>query len=501
MVRRVATALLAAGICVPAETPAPPAIDPGGIVNAASRMPGSLPGGAIASGARFLLSGVRLGPGDSVVRIRQGEKQIAAPILHAAAESLEGWIPPEVEPGPAELTVTCDGRSSDPYRLTIVGSSFGFFPPETPPPAAPGRTVTLEGTGAGSDPLRVFVGGKQATAVRVEHAAEGLDRVTIQVPADAPKGCAVPVQAVTPAGRASNTVSLAIHEPGRPCSDRVDWFREPAATARNMGFLILARVSFAPNRDFDYAFASFGREEAGRRPLPPLPPLDTCTLIAGSLNVRQVITRARNLGAPAAIPAAPRNPRLDAGPQIEIRGPAGAARLDREPRDPRYYAALLGGFPPFTRKPPRPLFLNPGAYKLRAEGGADIGPFTVRLRVPQPVRWTNRDRLDEVDRAIGVTVEWQAARKNSVVLIAAASADRFTGDAAACICAAASAEGRFQIPPQSLANLPPTTEENKQLSYLLLAEIPTDPSRINARSLQAAIAAYLSAAIRAITYK
>ena len=45
-----------------ADSLAPPAIAPGGIVNAASRLPASLRGGAIARGARFTIPGVRLGP-------------------------------------------------------------------------------------------------------------------------------------------------------------------------------------------------------------------------------------------------------------------------------------------------------------------------------------------------------------------------------------------------------------------------------------------------------
>jgi hypothetical protein len=41
---------------------AAPAIQPEGVVNAASQMPSQLPGGAIARGSLFRILGVRLGP-------------------------------------------------------------------------------------------------------------------------------------------------------------------------------------------------------------------------------------------------------------------------------------------------------------------------------------------------------------------------------------------------------------------------------------------------------
>src|ERR1039457_7314293 len=58
-----------------ADTPAPPSIAPGGIVNAASRLPASLRGGAIARGARFSIPGVRLGP-DIGVRGSESEPPV-----------------------------------------------------------------------------------------------------------------------------------------------------------------------------------------------------------------------------------------------------------------------------------------------------------------------------------------------------------------------------------------------------------------------------------------
>jgi hypothetical protein len=161
----------------------------------------------------------------------------------------------------------------------------------------------------------------------------------------------------------------------------------------------------------------------------------------------------------------------------------------------------MGGFPPYTRNPPQPLFLRPGAYTIAAPGAADIGSFSLKLRVPRPILWTNRDAVAEIDRPAGVTLAWRAARKDSAVVIAAGSADPFSGDAAACICIAAARDGLFTIPAMALANLPATTEDGKDFSYLLVSEVPAYPRRIHARGLDGAFAAYLSVSIRQVRYK
>ena len=91
-----------------ADTPAPPAIAPNGIVNTASRLPATLRGGAIARGARFTIPGVRLGPdigvrgseseppaklADVSVRIAQRDAAADAGLLLVSATRIDAWIP------------------------------------------------------------------------------------------------------------------------------------------------------------------------------------------------------------------------------------------------------------------------------------------------------------------------------------------------------------------------------------------------------------------------
>src|ERR1035441_1180263 len=224
-----------------ADIPAPPAIAPDGIVNAASRLPASLRGGAIARGARFTIPGVRLGPdigvrgseseppaklADVSVRIAQRDAVADACLALVRATRIDAWIPDGAPLGDVQLTVTYQGRTSEPYELTLVSSSAGFFSGETAPEAlpaarrkpeaAPGDTVTLWSTGLPETALDLFVGGKPAEAVRATTAAccKGVEQVELRVPASAPLGRFVPVQARGPDGRPSNENPIAVHAPG-----------------------------------------------------------------------------------------------------------------------------------------------------------------------------------------------------------------------------------------------------------------------------------------------
>ncbi len=511
--------------------PVPPAIDPRSVVNGASRMPPSLAGGALARGGRFSLTGVRLGPARGVegnqadppvklegvsVHIAQGQTDVAAGMLFVSAERIEGLIPSSAPLGPVRLTVVCDGLASEPYSLTLVDSSFGFFTAETAPAAlpearrpiqaAPGETVTLWGAGLGDAAPQILVGGKSAGAVhtREESCCKGVDRIEFRIPADAPQGCYVPVQA-SAAGRPSNVIGIAIHPVGQVCQDQVGWFRDAVQHAAQAGLVVLARISLdAPasagskgGYQFDYAAASFGKQPSGGLLLlPSLPPIGACTVITRRVNLGQMLAEAR----------APESKGLDAGASISVVGPGGRRLLGGDARRPDFYRALLGGELPFGHVPRTPLYLRPGVYTLTSPGGRDVGPFTARVETQRPIRWKNRDRLPEVRRAAGVTVEWKEASQENAVLIAAASSDRVTGDSALCLCMAYAKDRRFTIPPISLDNLPPTADDAPEPSFLLLSELPiAPPARIQARGLgsdgTAAFAAFLSVTARFVRFR
>lgn len=496
-----------------ADIPAPPAIEPDGVISA-SMMPAGLPGGAIARGARIVIPGVRLGPeepvraseanpplkvaGVSVALEHTGAAATPLPLLSVSAHRIEAWIPESTPAGPARLVVTSEGRSSEPYALDIANAGFGFFPGQHPE-AAPTEAATLWGTGLGASRLQLSVGGKPARTLpaQPDPCCAGRYPVRFEVPAGAPQGCFVPVIGRSPAtGRVTNFAAIAVHPPGEPCRDRLDWFRESVEHASTAGFAVLARISLLLDRDyvFDYGLASFARQQSGQRPFPPLPPPNTCTGFTDRVNLRETLARRGNpTGWPAAVAPAPGSRPLDVGP-ITFAGPNGAKTVPG--------AGVLGGHLPFSHRPPLPLFTQPGRFTIQGAGGRDAGPFSAAIAVPKPLVWRNRAALSAIDRAAGATVEWTPSHKDDAVLIVAASADRITGDSAMAVCMAPAAEDRFHIPAEALANLPPSQAANPDLSYLLLLEIPVDPpARIAARGIDTAFAAFLSAAAREIEYK
>ena len=522
-----------------ADVPIPPAIAPGGIVNAASQWPASLRGGAIAPGARFTIPGVRMGPSAPVrgsesdppanlagvsVRVAQRDRAVEAGLLFVSATRIDAWMPEDAPLGSVQLTVTYQGLASEPYALELVGSSVGFFSAATAPDllpeakrkpeAAPGETVTLWSTGWGKKPLDFFVGGKPAEAVRTTAAAccRGVDQMAVRVPEGAPLGCFVPVQARTRDGRPSNAVAIAVHAPGQACRDDLDWFRDSVEHAAHAGFVALVRVSLelkpvigaGSQFQFDYGIGSFGRQESGERQFPPLPPANTCTVLAARPNLRRILGQARSPAEWTSIPEkTPGNRRLDLGDAIAIAGPAGERALSRDARQHDYYSAMLGGLAPQAHETAKPMYLGQGSYTLSAPGGEDVGPFSVTMDVPPPVVWKNRGRAGDIDRDAGVTLEWKAARANDAILILAANANRYSGDSAVCLCLAPARAGHFRIPPMALGNLPPTLETDEaSASYLLLMEIPVNPpARIAARGLDTAFAAFISASARLVKYR
>jgi len=529
-------ALLAAlQLALSADTQIPPAIDPGSLVNAASRMPSSLPGGALARGARFSLSGVRLGPhiavrgsesdppamlGDVSVQIIQGQNRVSAGILYASATRIDGVIPESAPLGPVHLVVIYNGVSSEPYGATLVSSSFGFFTPATAPEhlplarqpvsATPEQRVELWGSGLGDAKPEIFLAGQPVAATATAEACcQGVNRIEFQVPAGSPLGCYVPVQ-VSAGGRASNVAPIAIHVPGQACTDQFGWFEKSVQQATRAGFAALVRVSVALDAalkmggyQFDYAVAAFGDQHTGQRPFPPLPPMGSCTASSARVGVRRLLSQARDPSAWTGVPeAAPGSRSLDAGPQISISGPDGLKVLRRQGRQRNAYSAVLGGAVPFSQIPKSPLFLAPGSYQVSSSGGKDIGAFDVPVTVERAIEWKNRERLSEVKRAGGVTLEWKEARPDDAVLIAATGSDAVTGDSSLCVCLALAKNRRFTIPPLSLANIPATKSDDPEPNLLLIVELPLEaPPSIQAQGLDTGFAAFLSASARMVKFR
>jgi hypothetical protein len=439
--------------------------------------------------------------------------------LFARGGRIDGVIPRSAPLGPVRLTVIYNGLASEPYPVTLVDSSFGFFTADTAPEglpearlpisATPGETVVLWGTGLGDARPEVFLAGQPVAAPSVSEEAccQGITRVEFRIPANAPLGCYVPIQARA-GGRPSNVVGISIHPAGGPCSDPFEWLDKGVEHATHAGFVVLARVSVVPESsrkadsyDFDYAAAAFGNR-MGRRLFSPLPPLGSCRVHSGRISVRRFLSAVRDPSAWAGTqPSSPEN-RLDAGPEISLSGHAKVKVLRPELRQRSAYSGVVGGEIPLTQFAKTPLFFTPGAYHVMSSGGKDIGPFDVSVQARRMIRWTNRARLSRVQRSAGVTLEWKEARGDDAVLIAATSSDEVSGDSSVCVCLAYAKDRHFTISPLSLGNLPPSAEGNLEPSLLLIAELPLEPPvSIQARGLDAAFASFVSVSARIVRFR
>jgi hypothetical protein len=436
----------------------PPAINQEGVFNSASRMPPSLPGGALAPGSRIIIEGLRFEP-ESEVKL--GDRKLR--VLSSAPARIEALLPPALPPGRAAIQVTNRDGVSRPFEVRIAAANLGLYSANDKSwgPARMERPFVLSGTGLGAERHpEIFVGGRRAKLIRAgPHPSDpGVDEIEFSPAAGSPEGCFVPILARLPNGQVSNTVAAAIGRCAPP-------------DLRGDMLLLLARVTARIRpyglRDVDvtqdYGAAVFAPEPAIATLLNAwrlLPPPGTCTAYTGKFSEDANLLTTGSLFA-GAIGAGGH----DHGKTVTIRGAKNNETLPRSPDTPGYYAARIGVDKPIARPGP-PLFLSPGDYKFEWSGGS------ATLAMPAPFSWNNASRLDALDRAAGFTVEWRNSSAPRIGIVAV-SVNPDTTAMGAAICVADASTQRFRVPPETLANLPPTAREpGLPLSLVMLAPLP-----------------------------
>ena len=155
---------------------------------------------------------------------------------------------------------------------------------------------------------------------------------------------------------------------------------------------------------------------------------------------------------------------LNAGPVMNLTGPSGTKQI---PITRNVFSASLGGGAAFPGAPaPAPLYLVAGMYTVdNGGGGADIGPFSVSLTLPDPFVWTNPDDLTSIDRSGSIDVTWSGGDPNSKVQIGGAVlimdpvTHQQTGGASFA-CEEDDSAGHFTVGPDVLSLLPASTTTN-----------------------------------------
>ena|GEM_PF-319462 len=487
-----------------------PSISDGGVVNSASGIPQSLPGGALAQGSFFSVYGLNFGPTPQVqatafplptvlggvsVQIRQGSRTVDCFMVFASATQVNGIIPSDAPLGDAEMILTYNGRSSNPVRVRIAKHGFGIFsvgggrgpgiiqnfisqfdqPLNTRRETARFRQVVIIwGTGGGpitapdnlAPPVgdlpydfEVLIGGKQARRLYNGRApcCSGVDQIVVEVPDDAPAGCTVPVQ-VRAGDSWSNVVTMSIEANGQACSDATNPGSSLTQSGGNTGVLALLRVGALAQLEANQPAQRF-ELDIGLGLFGELPPggdlgfnLFTALPPRGSCQAYSGSEDAASLLAGGGTDRLGATRQLNAGTQLSVEG---SGRTELLPRtDSGQYIGLLGGSAPPPLSMSSPLFLDPGTFRIRGAGGPDVGPIDVTVNLLPSVTWTNRDALGSVDRTRGVPIEWSGGSPGQGVILLLAGSDQKTKGTTTIVCTAPATDGRFTIPPSVMANLP-----------------------------------------------
>jgi uncharacterized protein (TIGR03437 family) len=425
-------------------------------------------------------------------------------------------LPSSIPIGDGNLTLTfgSDDSNTVPIRVVAIalgiftrnqsgsgpGVLFNFNSQDDQPvnslviPAQPGQVLTLWGTGLGAVdgdeaagplpgnldiPVDVFVGMTQVTPSYQGRSGccAGIDQIVFTVP-DGVEGCYVSVH-VRANGVISNSVTIAVTADGSICSDPTGFAQSdlgPVANgqalnvADNDAIRVHAKLSL-PGGDVDanvdlangkfrhYVTADdvLASTHGSVGGLTGLPSAGSCVVAPFSF---QDFTSSifGGGGDPVNVYG------LDAGEALTLAGPNGAIQLPRQNNgsagspDYRYrtQGSIVGGGIPNLTPVVLPDFLDPGDYTLdNGSGGAEVGQFSTMLTIPDNTFvWTNEDSFDAISLSNDLTVTWDGADPNALVLVFGSAADPNTGAGARFQCVAPADSGTLTIPQWVLSALP-----------------------------------------------
>ncbi len=280
----------------------------------------------------------------------------------------------------------------------------------------------------------------------------------------------MPVYILVAPARASNVVTLAIGSGTAPCLSGLI----PAELSKRIGVVALSRTQVktlgktaradGPGTVVDDARVSFiatGKDPA-LTPFRVLPPPGTCAAYTASFQANAGL--ASSFTTIVSVEGAG----LDTGTSLTLSRADQTRSIVQTMGTPGRYRARLGSSAAADRKGTAPLFLSPGEYLLKGSGGKNVGAFSARFQLPEPLEWTDRDQIGEVDRTRGVTVHWKGSSQKDIVLIVARNVDQVATAIGMTLCAAPGESGQFTIPPPMLSSIPPSSE-NPGESYDELA--------------------------------
>jgi uncharacterized protein (TIGR03437 family) len=402
------------------------------------------------------------------------------PAFYYAIPSYLGVVVPSNTPvGTGTITVSYGGQTSAPVPITIVAHAFGFdyyggalaaitdngdgHLITTTNSAKPGEQIVFWGAGDGADTnnddinppkhfdtltgiTALYIGSVQ---VPIEYQGrsgyQGVDQINVQVPANAPTGCAVSVVAVTGTGSSaisSNIVAMPIATNGGVCTDPLTLVDPTEATTLS-GKTTVKFGGISVDQSTTYSgttpkvaqeagafFYSISGISLTGYTSSSQPSLGSCfvTQYNSSTPVNPFTLNGLNAGS------------------ISVTGPNGTVQLTTFPQVPGIYVAS---------SPPDGTFTIPtggGLFTFNGTGGTDVGAFTADVNFLNPLVWTNSSSDGTVTRTQGVTVTWTGGAQGTYVQIGGDSSS--TGFSASFVCDAPVSAGSFAVPVAVLLALP-----------------------------------------------
>ncbi len=385
-------------------------------------------------------------------------------------------------------------RTSTEWDLNRVAR--GRLGPFTTAPANPGQVLVIWGTGLGADSAsdltggvsqnftantRVILAGREITPAYAGRSSglPGTDQINFTLPADAPTGCSVPLQ-VRIGDSYSNTTYIAIAAAGRNACQHPYLTEQTLTRLAEGGTMVTGSFSLlkqstsisVQGMSLDMTTEAIGGsfQRIGVGGLAEVSegmdmPVGACQVYRSRGDQEALL-----LGPPPVQP-------LDAGAQLTLNGPnASNVAVPRDADSRSYYKSLAqttslpGGIPGLPGGLPNipglggsgsPVIAQ-GTYTLRGTGGADIGPFSATVTVPQPITWTNKSSITNITRSSGVTVTWSGGGTSDFVSIIGTSAQRVGGtdtrpiyQAVIFTCITNASARTFTVPASVLTQLPP----------------------------------------------
>jgi uncharacterized protein (TIGR03437 family) len=484
---------------------AQPVVSSGGIVNAASYLPG------IAQGAVFIVFGSGLGPaqlvqagtfplssalGGTTVNVSQGPNTKPAPLVYSSDGQLAAILPSDIPVGLNTLTVTYNGQTSVTTQFQVVSAQFGVFTvnsrgngpavglnyvSQTDQPlngfaaaANPDQIVTIYGTGLGpiqgSDSAAAPVGnldtpvdvllGSQAAQILYKGRSSccaGIDQIIFKVPKNI-DGCYVPLTVRTNGVTPPQSATLSIAPAGTVCTEpglltTADLEKALTQGGLRIGSMLLTSYQYGDTQSIDYGVLSFSnvRYEDLAVTLQQLAaaPAGGCEAASYDSTTGTIVGNTGNLGSSFFdnyifwYAGAP----LEAGNAMNISGGGKSVQFQRV--SPGFYA---NAFYDYTN--PLSSFLSPGTYTLDSgSGGTDVPGFRANINIPTPLSFSFSG-ANSISRQSDYTISWTGGSPDQRILISGISYAQQGRIGGTFTCMQWGSAGKMVIPASILAVLP-----------------------------------------------